>query len=152
MKKYLFDEISVRDKRVCFITFREPSAMEFAIFTYANDGSAARGDGKWAFEATSFKKCLSMLKKTKLNDDYEFYIYNSSMKEMDFEQFIKVFAGQQYAVKAPNEQVISEFYNRAYQIREEARRDKKLLEREPSSYIGGNATEQDSVEPETERE
>lgn len=151
MKKYLFDRIRVYADKVEFETFRVPTNVERMGYFFNLD-FASKGD-RWKISPNNFNDCIHMLKKTKLADnEYNIVVKLQRDEPIDFETFIKAFAGQQYAVKAPNEQVISEFYNRAYQIREEARRDKKLLEREPSSYIGGNATEQDSVEPETERE
>lgn len=155
MKKYLFDKVLIKGSSVTFVTFRQASFIEYSCFTYAGDGSVGRGD-RWNFNATSFKECLNMLKKTKLSNSGEYDIsvllQPNYTEPIDFDQFLKVFTEREYSVKAPNEKVISDFYNKAYQIREEARRDKEILEREPSSYLDSRTSEQGSTEPEAERE
>ncbi|MBE5757624.1 MAG: hypothetical protein E7345_01660 [Clostridiales bacterium] len=134
MKKYLFDKIKVHADNVQFIPFRPASILESFM---ANTHTMFNQD-EWEFIPYSFKEFLKMLSKTKLNDSGEYDItvpLPMNEEPISFDLLLKDFANQMYSKKAPDRAVLAAFYSKAHQIREEAQKDKDILNMEPEELI-----------------
>ena len=93
---------------------------------------------EWEFVPYSFKDFIKMLSKTKLNDFGEYDItipLPISEEPIDFDLLLKDFANQIYKEKVPNKAILSAFYSKAYQIKQEAKKDKEILDIEPQELI-----------------
>jgi len=135
MKKYLFDKIQCYDKGVKFIPFRKASIAEsFLAFTHSTFNQE-----EWEFIAVDFKEFLKMLSKTKLKDNYEYDITvplrDTYEEPISFDLLLKNFATDMYCDKSPDENVLRKFYSKAYQIREGAKTDKEILDKEPKEFL-----------------
>ena len=134
MKKYLFDKIKVHADKVQFIPFRPASILE----SFMADTHTSFDQGEWEFLPYSFKDFLKMLSKTKLNDSGEYDItVPLPMREepISFDLLLQDFANQMYREKAPNKTVLTAFYSRAQQIKQEAQKEKDILNIEPEELI-----------------
>ncbi len=134
MKKYLFDKIEVVSEGVKFISFRKPSIFEslqgIVCTSFSKD--------EWEYFAFTFKGFLKMLSKTKLNDNYEYDItvpLPVNNEPISFDLLLKNFVADVYNSKSPNKDVLAKFYSKAYQIKEEAKRDKEILDKEPNEFL-----------------
>ncbi len=145
MKKYLFNKIEVSGSDVKFIPFREASYIE-SLSAYVDEEPVKNGQKfisvkKLLFIPKSFNKFLKMLSKTKLNKDGEYDIVvnldpvNHEEKNISFEHLLKIFARNECQVKAPNKDVLSNFYSKAYQIKQETQNEKNILDTSPKDLI-----------------
>ena len=134
MKKYLFDKIEILGDGVKFIPFRKASIVEsFSAYT-----NTTFKQDEWVFKPESFKEFLQMLKKTKLNaeNDYEIVIDLPMRKEtMTFEDLLQGFATDFYSDRPVNEKELAEFYIEAYNIKNAAVENRKLLDVNPADYL-----------------
>jgi hypothetical protein len=133
-KKYLFDKIIVSGDKVQFIPYRKATLTESLM---ADSSSYSQKD--WRYYPVSFRSFLKMLSKTKLNDDYEYDVIlplsENHAEQIDFEKLLQIFANIVYKNASPKEDVLSKFYNMAYEVRADARCDKELLERDVEDFI-----------------
>ena len=137
MAKYLFDKIEVMGKGFKFIPYRKASLGEsFLAYT-----KSSLNQESWEFFPVTFNEFLKMLSKTKVNSENEYDNYMSSntvpayYTPVDFNTFLKDFVKYVYSDKEPNEEVISKFYQKAYQIKEKAVKNREILNKEPQEFI-----------------
>ena len=134
MKKYLFDKIAMCDS-VKFIPYRKATMGE----SFMANTQGTFNQKEWTFKPYSLKDFLNMLSKTKLNDNNEYdivvWLNINHSEPIGFDLLLKNFVSDVYKNKKPNEKIIAKFYQKAYQIREQAKKDKELLNKEPQEFI-----------------
>ena len=87
---------------------------------------------------TDFRTFLNSLRATKLQDNLKYDIvkttalYESAGK---FEELLQFFAKQIYEGISPNKEKITKFYKKAYEIYEQAKKDKEILLTDPSELV-----------------
>ncbi len=132
MKKYLFDKIEVLGEGVKFIPFRKANIIEsFSAFT-----NMTFNQEEWEFKPTSLKEFLKMLEKTRLDstDEYQIYAGSSNRSEIEFDELLQGYATDYYSDKPVNEEELAEFYIAAYNIRNAAIENRKLLDVNPADF------------------
>lgn len=137
MRKYLFDKIEIMGKGFKFIPYRKATIGEsFMALT-----NSSMDKNKWEFFPVTFNEFLKMLSKTKVNKENEYDIFMSSntipayYTPVEFDAFLKDFVKYVYSDKEPNEELISKFYQKAYQIKAKAVKDREILNKNPQDYI-----------------
>ena len=134
MKKYLFDKIKVHADKVQFIPFRPASIVE----SYMANTNTTFNQDEWEFIPYSFKEFIKFLSKTRLNDagEYDITVSLPTHEEpIDFNLLLKDFANQIYRTKSPDKAILAAFYSKAQQIKQEAQKDKDILNLEPEELI-----------------
>jgi len=137
MKKYLFDQIKVNTENVQFIPFRSASIIE----SFMANTHTTFDQKEWEFIPYSFKEFLKMLSMTKLNESGEYDIkcplglLPEREEPISFNLLLKNFANDIYSTEIPNKTVISAFYSKAYQIKQDAQNARDLLDQEPEELI-----------------
>ena len=78
-----------------------------------------------------------MLSKTKLNDpgEYDVVPLPNHEESIDFDLLLKDFANQIYSEEAPDKAVLTAFYTKAYQIKQEAQKEKDILNLDPEELV-----------------
>ena len=136
MKKYLFNKIKI-SKSVKFIPYRKATMGE----SFMADTQTTFNQEEWTFKPYSLKDFLKMLSKTKLNEENEYDIFldlaivPTREEPISFDKALKIFVTDLYRDKVPNEKALAKFYQKAYQIRQAARKDKEILNKEPRDYL-----------------
>lgn len=93
--------------------------------------------GEYAFKPTSLKQFLNCLKRTKLNDNYEYNIvihdFKSKPKDItsDFPTFIQYFAETVYKDKHIDKEKIIKFYKSAYMIKINTKKEMEFMKKSP---------------------
>ena len=124
MNKYLFDRITVEENgNVKFCTFRDVAIRE-SFLTHTN---VIKGHGICEVLPSSYKEFLTMLKRTKLNDEGEYNItlcVDGKEENYSFYSLIDYFASKVYMYNySMHLSTVGRFITQAYSIKELATKE-----------------------------